>query len=363
MLSPAQQSLKPSARIRPVLVSLTAALVVLAPVAVTGCGAESTSSSTAGADSSGTGTMVSPCSRTLSGTQTVDVVFEDETYPVRVHVPEDADPDTPLPLVLDLHGSNSNGVSQAQISELDAVADADADGFIVAEPTAAIALDTDDPLPDGNWAWNVPGVPTTAGEYPADDARDDVAFLTTVVESLSEQACGDPNRVYATGYSGGGRMASALACERPDLIAAIAPVAGLRAGKATADDLTTIDPSSCTPDQPVSVLTFHGTDDVVNPYDGNDDPRWGYGVETAVSTWAELDGCTTEPTTDQVSEHVSLTRYGSCESGTEVGLYTVDAGGHTWPGTSADLSALGTITQEINASQLMWEFFSAHPRQ
>ena len=47
----------------------------------------------------------------------------------------------------------------------------------------------------------------------------------------------------------------------------------------------------------------------------------------------------------------------------EVELYTVDAGGHTWPGTSADLSALGTITQEINASQLMWEFFSAHPRQ
>ncbi|WP_257210739.1 alpha/beta hydrolase family esterase [Actinomyces ruminis] len=266
---------------------------MLAPVAVTGCGAESTSSSTASANSSaagtGTGTTVSSCSRMATGTQTVEVVLADETYPVRVHVPEDADATTPLALVLDLHGSNSNGTSQAEISGLDAVADADAEGFIVAEPTAAIALDTDDPLPDGNWAWNVPGVPTTAGEYPAEDARDDVAFLTAVIETLTEQACVDPARVYATGYSGGGRMASALACARPDLIAAIAPVAGLRAGRAAEDDTATIDSSSCTPTQPVSVLTFHGTDDAVNPYDGNDDARWGYGVEAAVSAWAQLD--------------------------------------------------------------------------
>ncbi|WP_233188374.1 alpha/beta hydrolase family esterase [Actinomyces qiguomingii] len=298
----------------------------------------------------------------MSGTQTVDVAFAGQTYPVRIHVPEGADPAVRLPLVLDLHGSNSNGVSQAKISGLDAVADAAEEGFIVAEPTAAIALEADDPLPDGNWAWNVPGVPTTAGEYPPDDARDDIAFLATVIDSLSEQACVDTGRVYATGYSGGGRMASALACERPDLIAAIAPVAGLRAGRA-ADDAATIDPSTCTPAQPVSVLTFHGTDDVVNPYDGNDDARWGYGVKAAVSTWAQLDGCTAEPATEQVSDHVSVTRYDSCEGGAAVELYTVDAGGHTWPGTSVDLSALGTITQEINASQLMWEFFAAHPGQ
>ncbi|MDO4899569.1 PHB depolymerase family esterase [Actinomyces sp.] len=293
----------------------------------------------------------------------MEVSFEGQTYPVRVHVPDGADPATSLPLVLDLHGSNSNGVSQAEISGLDAVADAADTGFIVAQPTAAIALDTDNPLPDGNWAWNVPGVPTTAGEYPADDARDDVAYLAAVIDTLTEQACVDTDSVYATGYSGGGRMASALACERPDLIAAIAPVAGLRAGRAAADDSTRLDPSTCTPAQPVSVVTFHGTDDVVNPYDGNDDPRWGYKVEAAASGWAQLNGCAAEPTTEKVGDHVSLTRYGSCEGGAEVALYTVDAGGHTWPGTGVDLSALGTITQEIKASQLMWEFFAAHPRQ
>ncbi|NDR52734.1 MULTISPECIES: PHB depolymerase family esterase [unclassified Actinomyces] len=349
-------SASPRKRLLTLACLLTAGLTALASFTITGCGSRQSAPSS-------TNSAVPVCARTLSGTQTVEVAFDGETYPVRVHVPEGADATTPAALVLDLHGSNSNGTAQAGISGLDAVADADAEGFVVAEPTAAIALDTDDPLPDGNWAWNVPGVPTTAGEYPADDARDDIAFLTAVIDTLTEQACVDPTRVYATGYSGGGRMASALACERPDLIAAIAPVAGLRAGRAAAGDVASLDPSTCTPAQPVSVLTFHGTDDVVNPYDGNDDPRWGYGVEAAVSAWAQLDGCSAEATTEQVSDHVSLTRYGSCEGGTEVELYTVDAGGHTWPGTSADLSALGTVTQEINASQLMWEFFSAHPRQ
>ncbi|WP_136192253.1 extracellular catalytic domain type 1 short-chain-length polyhydroxyalkanoate depolymerase [Actinomyces procaprae] len=356
MSRPTPYAPSPSRRLLSLACLLTAAFTALASLAIAGCGSrQSASTSTASA--------VPGCARTLSGTQTVDVAFEGQTYPVRVHVPDGADSTTPLALVLDLHGSNSNGVSQAQISGLDAVADADDEGFVVAEPTAAIALETDEPLPDGNWAWNVPGVPTTAGEYPAEDARDDVAFLAAVVSTLTEQACVDTDRVYATGYSGGGRMASALACERPDLIAAIAPVAGLRAGRTAADSTATLDPTTCTPAQPVSVLTFHGTDDVVNPYDGNDDARWGYGVEAAVSGWAQLDGCTVEPTTEPVSDHVTLTRYDSCTDGAEVELYTVDAGGHTWPGTSVDLSALGTITQEINASQLMWEFFASHPRQ
>ena len=301
------------------------------------------------------------CSRTLSGTQTVDIDFEGTAYPVRVHVPETADPATPLALVMDLHGSDSNGVFQASISELDAVADADETGFIVAQPSAAIAMTTSNPLADGNWAWNVPGVPTTAGQLPPDDARDDVAFLSAVIEELTSEGCVDPQRVYVTGFSGGGRMASALACARPDLVAAIAPVAGLRAGRASANDPAVIDTTDCASAQGVSVMTFHGTADQVNPYNGNSDPRWGYDIATAVQGWADLDQCT-ETTTEQVSEHVQRTVHRGCAQDAEVVSYTVADGGHTWPGTSADISALGAMTQEISASQLMWEFFTAHPK-
>ena len=304
--------------------------------------------------SADTAPAATQCSRTLSGTRTLDIDFDGTTYPVRVHVPEASDPETPLPLVLDLHGSDSNGFFQASISDLDAVADSDETGFIVAQPSAAIATESSSPLADGNWAWNVPGVPTIAGRLPPEDARDDVDFLAAVIEELTAQGCADPQRVYVTGFSGGGRMASALACARPDLVAAIAPVAGLRAGRASADDPAVIDTTDCASAQGVSVMTFHGTADLVNP-------RWGYDVATAVQGWADLDQCT-ETTTEQVSEHVQRTVHRGCAQDAEVVSYTVADGGHTWPGTSADISALGAMTQEISASQLMWEFFTAHPK-
>ena len=311
--------------------------------------------------SADTAPAATQCSRTLSGTRTLDIDFDGTTYPVRVHVPEASDPETPLPLVLDLHGSDSNGFFQASISDLDAVADSDETGFIVAQPSAAIATESSSPLADGNWAWNVPGVPTIAGRLPPEDARDDVDFLAAVIEELTAQGCADPQRVYVTGFSGGGRMASALACARPDLIAAIAPVAGLRAGSPDAEDPGAVDTSACASAQGVSVMTFHGTADLVNPYNGNTDPRWGYDVATAVQSWADLNQCT-ESTTEQVSEHVQRAVHRGCAQDAEVVSYTVTDGGLTWPGTSADISALGATTQEISASQLMWEFFTAHPK-
>jgi polyhydroxybutyrate depolymerase len=43
-------------------------------------------------------------------------------------------------------------------------------------------------------------------------------------------------------------------------------------------------------------------------------------------------------------------------------LYTVEGGGHTWPGGKhlAEWVA-GRTTDDINATQLMWEFFVEHP--
>lgn len=160
-------------------------------------------------------------------------------------------------------------------------------------------------------------------------------------------------------------MASALACEASDVFAAIAPVAGLRAGPPDVADLTMPEAGTCDPEHPVSVVTFHGTDDFVNPYQGNADPRWGYTVQTAASTWASLNGCRVGPTTTSVSESVVAYSWTKCVGHADVVLYEVAGGGHTWPGTDMPLDAfgLGAVTQEINASSLMWEFFEAHPRR
>lgn len=308
-----------------------------------------------------TGTVERPCVRELPvGTSTIAVPFEGITYQVRVHVPE-APARRDIPLVLDLHGSNNNGVLQADISDLADVADSE--GFIVANPTGAIAFPQT--LPDGNWAWNVPGVPLTSGTFPPAGSRDDLGFLTAVVDQIDAQGCVDDRRVYATGFSGGGRMASALACAESDVVAAIAPVAGLRAGRPDPVDTSGPDPASCQPQRPVAVVTFHGTADVVNPFEGNGDLRWGYTVELAASTWAELNDCRVGPTSTQVSPEVTRHTWTKCARHADVVLYEIAGGGHTWPDTDVDLTAfgLGAITREINASQAMWDFFEAHPRR
>lgn len=204
----------------------------------------------------------------------------------------------------------------------------------------------------------MPGVPTVAGEYPPPDARDDIDYLTAVIQEATGLVCGDRRRVYLTGHSGGTRMTSAFACVRPDLVAAIAPVAGLRAGRPAPDDVSVPELQSCTPRLPVPVVAFHGTADTVNPYPGNSDLRWGYGVALAAQTWARFNRCTTGPTARPISEHVTLLGYSGCAGRAEVNLYRVTGGTHSWPGSPADPSA----TQEIEANELIWDFFSRHAR-
>ena len=299
------------------------------------------------------------CVRTLPvGTSTLAVDFAGEAYQVIVHVPT-APQRRELPLVVDLHGSNANGEVQSEISALQAVADVNQ--FIVVNPTGDIAFPQT--LPGGNWAWNVPGVPLTSGTYPPEGSRDDVAFLRTVVEAVDAAGCVDERRVFATGFSGGGRMASALACEASDIFATIAPVAGLRAGRPDPAALTQPELDTCTPERPVAVVTFHGTADFVNPYLGNTDPRWGYTVQTAAARWAELNDCRRGPVQASYSASITSYTWSQCDKQADVVQYEVAEGGHTWPGTDVDLSPLGFTTQEIEASQVMWQFFSEHQRR
>ncbi|MFC1408437.1 RICIN domain-containing protein [Streptacidiphilus sp. N1-12] len=296
----------------------------------------------------GGGTTTPPpgsCAPSLgSGQYNTPVSFGGRTYQVLVHIPARA-AGTRLPLVLDLHGSQMTGAGQLSYSNMGPTADAN--GFIVVAPTGVV--------PSGSgFIWNVPYV-TPSG------TRDDVGFLRQVIDTLTPAACVDAARVYATGYSGGGRMSSALGCLLADKIAAIAPVSGIRAGRPDPADHSRPDLSTCTPSRAVPVIAFHGQQDNTDPYNGGGDATaWQYSVPVAQQAWAGLDGCTTGPATTQVSAHVSDTVYSGCRDGAEVRLYTISNGGHTWPDSPQD-NGNGTVTHEISADTLMWQFFQAHP--
>jgi polyhydroxybutyrate depolymerase len=256
-------------------------------------------------------------------------------------------------MVLNLHPSGGNAESISAYNDLDRTADAE--GFVTVAPDGVIPAA--DPNPDQVWFWNVPGVPTTAGAYPPPDARDDVAFLTAVIDTMVGLGCVDPHRVYATGYSGGARMASAYACARPDKVAAIAPVAGLRAGRPSPDDPSAVELQSCAPRRSVPVVTFHGDADTVNPYEGNGDKRWGYTTQLAVQSWARMNGCQTGPRVERVTEHVTAETYTTWRGRADVVLYKVAGGTHSWPGGND-----GGATQEVSATEIIWDFFSRHRR-
>lgn len=322
-----------------------------------GSGIVGTSTSDGGATAVGRpGTAVGRPGRDCTvpaGTSQVDVELDGVAYAVRVHLPDADGRALARPMVLNLHPSSSNAETISEYNEFDLTADAN--DFITVAPNGV--LPAADPNPDQIWFWNVPGVPTTAGEYPPPDARDDVEFLSAVIDTMVGLGCADPRRVYATGFSGGARMASAYACARPDKVAAIAPVAGLRAGRPSPDDPSAVELQSCLPDRSVPVITFHGDADTVNPYEGNTDKRWGYTTQLAVQSWARMNGCQTGPSVEPVTEHVTAETYTTCRSGADVVLYKVAGGSHSWPGGNG-----GDATQEVSATELIWEFFTHYHR-
>ena len=299
---------------------------------------------------------------TVPGWQEVTVHSGGLDRKVPLYIPASATGRSGVPLVFDLHGSGGNGRQQALRSGL--TAQADRHGFLLANPNGGIA---DPNSPTDQFFWHVPGVPLIGNVQIPANAPDDVQFFRDAIRQLEQAACADPHRLYVTGFSGGGRMASALACELPDSFAAFAPVSGLRAGVPKAGDYNAPDTKTCAPHRAVAIITFHGMHDPTNRFDGDGASRWGYSVPVALERWGHLDGCQGKPSEQGVSTHVTKVAYGGCRDGAELILYRTDApvehgGGHIWPhaSTSARESASADQVDQLDASELIWEFFSRH---
>ena len=219
---------------------------------------------------------------------------------------------TPVPLVVNMHGSQSTAVEQEGFTGIDTTADADT--FIVVYPQAAI------PAGSG-FEWNVPGQPLVGGVPVPKGSPNDVSFIEKLVDSLEQRYCIDKNRLFATGFSGGARMASQLGCDASQTFAAVAPVSGLRF------------PSPCPSTRAVPVVSFHGTASPVNPYTGHGQKYWTYSVPVAAGRWAVHNGCSKSAANTASGTGVQLTTYSPCGgNGAAVKLYSIVGEGHRSPG-------------------------------
>ena len=148
-------------------------------------------------------------------------------------------------------------------------------------------------------------------------------------------------------------MVSKLACELDDVLAAVAPVAGIQF------------PSNCQASRAMPIIAFHGKKDSVNTYMHGNDSRayWNTGVEEALSGWVNKFQCSQDPKVEKVADAVTKITWGSCRDGAEVDFYRIRDGGHTWPGSPIVMTQpwSGITNKDIAASELIWAFFEKHP--
>jgi Poly(3-hydroxybutyrate) depolymerase len=253
-----------------------------------------------------------------------------------LYVPSGYDRSRPTPLVISMHGAGLWGAAQRETSQWNNLADKQ--HFIVVYPSGIGGK--------GVRIWRAELGP---------DLIKDVRFISELIDTLETRYNIDPTRIYANGLSNGGGMSFALSCTLSDRIAAVGMVAAAQ----------TLPWSWCTDHRPVPMIAFHGTADPDVPYNGGSTwisakpfpstPKWA-------ANWARRNRCGANPVESRVASDVTRRAYTNCADEADVVLYTIQGGGHTWPGgTPLPKWFVGRTTRSIDATGLMWSFFSEHP--
>jgi len=250
------------------------------------------------------------------------------------------------PLVIALHGGGGRTGGAQFASGTGLAAEAATRSYILLAPDA---------LGDN---WN-DGRPEIAAGI------DDVGFIKAMVGNLRDRAGVDPARIFATGASNGGLMSYRLACESGGLFRAVAPVIA-NMGEWLI--------GHCSPVAPVSLLMMPGTADPLIRYDGGPvaigriDRGRVVSADRTLNYWRGAMGCSGaarvtrfDPVRDSTS--VTISSFDSCDHEVRVVRWSVEGGGHTWPGRPAaqGLRArlVGPTASEFSATKVIFDFFDS----
>ena len=236
----------------------------------------------------------------------------------------------PTPLILNLHGFGDccSGYSKSMGEYFNFEALANAENIIVAYPQGAYRPEKEDTY------WE-PGDNGVDNIY-----ENDVYFIEELIYAIASEYNINMNKVYACGYSNGGMMSYSLACNRSNLFSAIGIMSG------------TMLEEECNLERPVPVITFHGIEDEVLPYQGS---LWYQSVAEVVEFWLDQNNI---PANSLVSTSLNdgkviLDEYASADNAC-LSLYTINEehdkpGEHTW---------FSDEIEELTPNEILWNFFN-----
>jgi polyhydroxybutyrate depolymerase len=215
-------------------------------------------------------------------TQTITVGTAKRNY--LLAVPQSATTGGPLPVIMGLHGGSDTAQNAFRYM-----------GLAGARPALYVFPQAPYWPEAGGVGWNV------------DPNGVDFPYFDALLADLGNKYCVDAHRVFATGMSNGGFMVNSLACFRPGMLRAIAPVAG--GGPQT---------SRCPGTKPgAAVMIVHGSADRTVPIGS---AQW------SLTYWLWRNGST--------SAQAKPTTPAPCVAyqGTAVPvLWCQHSGGHQWP--------------------------------
>lgn len=289
-------------------------------------------------------------------------------------------PDEPVPVVFVFPGATASAESAALYythTRFETLADRDS--FIVVYGNG---------LPKSPLSSETPSVPKggfLAGCFARHGGEGlDVTYVRKIVAQLDTELKVDHARIYATGLSMGGGMSFQLALEAPDLVAAIAPVAGVPF-QPQGEWL-----KSCHPKPghgQVSVAMLAATADPFISYAPGGsviypDARYP-GMEATRDAWMSamrvegpptietfpdtVDGDSYKPRTGLSSSTIERQRFRPGPEGQELWYYRAEGMGHWWPNPVQMWGGLwerfGKTNQDIDFSDQAWEFFKRHKKR
>lgn len=254
----------------------------------------------------------------------------------------------PRSLVVVLHEEGGSPASIAERTGFSALAEKE--NFIVAYPEGDGYVPT----------WNA----GTCCGYAARKGVDDIAFMKAMIIDIRKRTSVEKTRIYAAGFSNGGMMTYRLACEMSSTFAAFGIVGGA------------MNTESCEPQGRPSLIIFHALNDNVVNYEGGE-PTAGMRaalagkpvpdapVKNAMDFWTKASLCRNFPSHEE-REDATIVNY-FCAQHRDVRLYTINTGGHSWPGEKPDPKLIAEETDPANlpsdipATRLIWDFFRLHP--